>query len=103
MPTEKKDARPAPSGISAELLKEIDAQYAIIDSARKLINQQALKSKNEQISNNEIGARVYNMKDLAYWIHHYTKRRRLHCPKCKTDSTFKCETCEEVYEYHDEL
>lgn len=103
MSTEENDARIAKSGITEELLREIDAQFAIINSAVKLINQQAHNTNNDKQSNKNSGDLVYNMDGLQNWIHHYTKRRRLYCPHCKADTTVTCETCNEVYEYHDEL
>lgn len=103
MSTGKNDAQPAKSGINEELLKEITAQYAILNSATKLINQQVHNTNNDKQSNKSSYGWVYNMKDLAHWIHHYTERRRLHCPHCKAETTFTCQTCNEVYEYHDEL
>lgn len=100
---EKNDAPAAKSGISKELFKEIDAQYAIIDSAVRLINQLRQDTNNKPESNKNVGEWAYNMKDLAYWIHHYTERRRLICPHCKHPSRVKCKNCGEEYEYHDEL
>lgn len=100
---ERKDALNAKSGISQELLKEIAAQYAVLDSAIRLINQHRQQPNKKQQSEPSFGEWVYNMDMLDKWIHEYTKRRRLFCPKCKSVTTFKCETCDEVYEYHDEL
>jgi hypothetical protein len=100
---EENDAQPARSGISAELLKEITAQFATLSSATKLINQHHQESKNNNESNNAYGEWVYNMKDLGYWLHHYTERRKLHCPNCKEDQIFNCDCCGNEFEYHDEL
>src|SRR4249919_3296201 len=100
---EKNDAPTANDGISKELLRDIAAQHAIIDSAARLINQHHHEQENESQLNKLSGGWVYNMADLEKWFHLYTERRRLLCPKCKAASTFKCETCGEVYEYHDEL
>lgn len=100
---EKSDAHRARSGISEELLKEIDAQYAIINSAVKLINQQAQATNTEQDSNKNSGELVYNMDGLQNWVHHYTKRKQLNCPHCNYPRIVKCKVCGEEYEYHDEL
>lgn len=107
---EEKDAQDAKSGINVEqsLMKEISVQYAIISSATKLINQLRQEKKINNNSNTSSKPSmamwwVYNMDGLEHWIHHYTQRRRLHCPKCKAETTFSCETCNETYEYHDEL
>lgn len=102
---EENDAQPAISGINekTQLQKEIAAQYAIIHSALKLISQQTQEKKSEDLSWKHYGEWAYNMKDLADWVKYYTERRRLHCPRCKADSTFRCEICDEVYEFHDEL
>jgi len=105
---EKKDAPIVKSGIPKELLKDIDAQYAIINSAVELINQLRQEPKNEQPSNKPFGEWVYNMAGLQHWLHHYTERRRLKCPCCKEESSsegvrFVCTECLTEYEYHDEL
>jgi hypothetical protein len=84
-------------------LKDIDAQHAILLSAVRLINQLRQHTTQKIEQNESFGPWVYNMNGLQKWIHHYTERRRLHCPKCKADTTFTCQTCNEVYEYHDEL
>lgn len=104
---EKKDVQSAPDGSDlrklSDLESEIIAQFAILDSAIKLINQQALNGTPKTDNVLPRLEWVYNMPGLQEWIHHYTERKRLTCPKCKADTTVKCEICGEVYEYHDEL
>ena len=104
MPMEKKDVQSAASGSDEKSLRElISAQIAILDSAIKLINQDQKNIDKNAMNAQEGPGWVYNMKDLADWVKYYTDRRRLHCPNCKADTTFRCETCDEVYEFHDEL
>lgn len=100
---EKNDAQPVPSGSNEELLKEITAQYAILDSAVKLINQLRQETKKEDSSSKPFGGWVYNMKGLEDWVHHYTERRKLHCPRCNEDREFVCTECLTQYKYHDDL
>ena|SRR5689334_4657577 len=102
---EESDAPDVASGISEELVQEIRAQLAILDSARNLIRQtlqhRELDSNNEK-EHVENGW-VYNMKGLEDWIHNYTERRKLHCPTCREDKAFSCTTCHNEAKYHDEL
>ena len=101
---ERKDAQSAANGSIEEKLKEeLIAQYAVIDSAIKLINQQAKNTKNEQEKETETTGWVYNMDELKDWLHYYTERRKLHCPKCQQEKTYFCTTCGNEAEYHDEL
>jgi primosomal protein N' len=100
---EKKDAQAANSGIPEELLKDIDAQYAIISSAVKLINQLRQDSRQKTEKDCGFGEWVYNMDFLDKWIHRYTERRKLQCPHCKAEKTFSCTTCNNEAKYHDEL
>jgi hypothetical protein len=100
---EKSDAANAKSGISAEVLREIDAQHAILSYVVKLINQPPLNSSERSKHAVDSGQWVYDMDGLQNWVHHFTERKRLTCPKCKAATTVKCEICDEVYEYHDEL
>lgn len=104
---EKNDAQPAADGSNlrklSDLELEITAQFAILDSAIRLINQHhpnGMKKTEDVLPRLEW---VYNMAGLEKWVHLYTERKRLTCPKCKADTTVKCEICGEVYEYHDEL
>lgn len=71
MPTEENDAPFAKSGISKELLKEIDAQHATILYAIKLINQQVQATQQDAKNVPKEPGWVYNMKDLENWIKHY--------------------------------
>jgi hypothetical protein len=100
---ERKDAVNAKSGISEEVSREIAAQYAMLSYVVKLINQPPLNSKERFGTNESSGQWVYDMDGLQKWVHHYTERKRLTCPKCKAATTVKCEVCDDVYEYHDEL
>lgn len=100
---EKKDAPTANAGISKELLKDIAAQHAIIDSAVRLINQPHLEQKNESQLNKLFGEWVYSMADLEKWSYLYAERRKLICPHCKEPEIFNCDNCGNEFEYHDEL
>jgi hypothetical protein len=100
---EKSDAASAKSGITEEVLREIAAQYATLSFVVNLVNQPHQDINEKSNTNESSGQWVYNMDGLQNWVHHYTKRRRLSCPHCKADTTVKCEICDEVYEYHDEL
>lgn len=109
----KRDAQPAPSGFDEsklnDLKTEITAQYAILDSAARLINQLHQTGMPKTDSDLPRPGWVYNMKDLEDWVHFYTERRRLHCPVCKqeadkdTEVRLVCTKCLTEYEFHDDL
>ncbi len=94
---------PSGSNQKAELLKEIAAQLAMLSSVQKLINQHHPSKQQEPEKNDSIGRWVYNMADLAHWIHHYTARRKLHCKSCDAEKVFVCETCGNKVEYQDDV
>jgi hypothetical protein len=100
---ERKDAPNARSGISKELLRDIDAQRAILDSAVKLISQRHQASERKTELDSGFGEWVYSMEGLQNWVHHYTKRKKLSCPHCKSEQTFSCSNCNNEFEYHDQL
>ena len=68
---EKSDAPNVKSGISAEVLRDINAQYAVLDSAVKLINRllQDSERKTEHVLG--FGEWVYNMEQLESWLKRY--------------------------------
>ncbi|HSX48668.1 MAG TPA: hypothetical protein VLE44_00220 [Candidatus Saccharimonadales bacterium] len=78
---EKKDAPDVQSGSDQDMLKEINAQYAILDFAQNLINQLVQKAQAQVQQNNKeekpnkersrqfsLGHWVYSMKDLEKWV-----------------------------------
>lgn len=100
---EKNDAHDAASGSNEELVRDCVALYAILESAKKLINQPHITFEQLLAKDRETNGWVYNMKGLEEWIHYYTERRKLHCPNCNAEKTFSCTTCKHEFDYHDEL
>lgn len=103
--TEKNIAGDVQSGTNKRILleKEIAAQYAMLNFVQKHINQRRQNVMQEPENNDVGGGWVYNMGDLAHWVHHYTQRRKLHCKSCDAEKVFVCETCGNKAEYQDEL
>lgn len=103
--TAENTAEDAKSGINKRLMleKEIAAQLATLNFAQGLTNQHRQNVMREPENNVNVGEWVYNMGDLAHWVHHYTKRRKLHCKSCDAEKVFLCETCGNKAEYQDEL
>jgi len=105
---ERKDAVNVKSGLSEEVLAELNAHYAVLDSALKVINQLRHNSEKKTQLDGDCGPWVYDMEGLQNWVHHYTERKRLKCPCCKEESSdngvrFICTECLTEYQYHDEL
>lgn len=102
---EENDAPDAISGTNKRLMleKEIAAQLATLNSAQGLTNQHRQNVMQEPEISVDVGGWAYNMADLAHWVHHYTKRRKLHCKSCDAEKVFVCESCGNKAEYQDEL
>lgn len=100
----KNDVASAASGSDEKSLSElISVQHVILSSAIRLINQLHRNMQQNAEKEQDVPGLVYNMDDLAKWVHYYTERRKLYCPKCENERAFKCCKCGHETEYHDEL